>query len=88
MYNSIWITIGNDLTSFVVSAHDQIFMMDKLASNQVHLEKATSMAIDDLSENHLKLIGQQQEMAKIADIHRYVVCYSIKDTKLTMHRKH
>lgn len=58
---------------FSSAAHDQIFMMDKLASNQVHLEKATSMAIDDLSENHLKLIGQQQEMAKIADKHRYDV---------------
>lgn len=45
-------------------------MMDKLSSNQAQLEKATAFAIDDLSENHLKLIQQQQEMAQIANEHR------------------
>lgn len=58
------------VNKLVSSTHQHLDLMEKLQSSQKLLEKATLTSLDEITDSHLKLLDQQQEIVRMSEFQK------------------
>ncbi|KAL5280294.1 hypothetical protein ACFFRR_004336 [Megaselia abdita] len=59
------------INKLVSSTHQHLDLMEKLQNSQKLLEKATLTSLDEITDSHLKLLDQQQEILKMSEFQKH-----------------